>query len=173
MVFPFFFILRQNPRSVVLNQRLLDIKKKFILIIKVIQYFITQASQITTVYQQKEGQFSMRSIVNCLRLVNSKEFIYLLAFFNSCKLWSLRFKGSRKSQIFAESEVVSFSVPVLGPVFCMQPFCYLILCPDSYCNYIVQEMFLREKVQVFVLRQLWEFEIDAETADYEKRRNKS
>lgn len=30
-------------------------------------------------------------------------------------------------------------------------------------------MFLREKVQVFVLRKLWEFEIDAETADYETK----
>lgn len=29
---------------------------------------------------------------------------------------------------------------------------------------------MREKVQVFVLRQLWDFEIDAETADHEKKK---
>lgn len=34
-------------------------------------------------------------------------------------------------------------------------------------------MFVREKVQVFVLRQLWDFEIDAETADHEKKKKQT
>jgi len=37
----------------------------------------------------------------------------------------------------------------------------------------VYDVLVREKVQVFVLRQLWDFEIYAETADHEEGKNKS